>query len=90
MISTWAELSADRQRTVQKYLDDTAIGKEIASRAEGDLDFALWLIAVERACQRQFGVSFTDLADYNWRECHADEMSPQGALMEAVKDEGLV
>lgn len=89
MVTRWAELSASRQNEVRKYLQDTTIGKAIASRADGDLDFALWLVALESACQKRLGVSFTDLADYSWRDCHESDMSPRAALAAALVAEGL-
>ncbi|MET9263747.1 hypothetical protein [Amycolatopsis sp. NPDC004079] len=89
MRTRWAELSAARQSEVRKYLENTALGKAIASHANGDLDCAPWLVAVERACRKRSAVSFTDLADYSWRDCHESGMSPQDALAAALQAEGL-
>lgn len=92
-IKTWDELS-DKQRTAfLEFLREKPTGRQIASIAGGpddlDHDFALWLMAANRRCEQKTTVSIFDLADFDWRECFDNDLTPDEALQDALEAEGV-
>lgn len=96
MIKTWDQFTAEDQQKLEAYWDSNLVGKRIAEHASddgrGDLDrdYAVWLTQLEIVCQRSKGVSFLDLADFDWRDQHENGVQPREALREALAAEGLL
>jgi len=57
---------------------------DVVKEAHGDLGFALWLALVDKRLSR-LGVSHSDLADFNSRDCYEAGDSPKEGAQECLE-----
>lgn len=51
---------------------------------DGDREFAVWLLGVDRKIRRYTGVEHRDLPDWGWRAAYDDDLSPADAAADAI------
>ncbi len=58
--------------------------------AHGDLGFALWLALVDRQLMRLgIGVSYSDMVDFNSRDCYEADYTPKQGALECLENDDL-
>jgi hypothetical protein len=62
------DLPADRRKSVDAAL--TQRGARYLKTADGDRDFAAFLLVADSVAYQRLGVSIFDLDDYTWRAAH--------------------
>jgi hypothetical protein len=84
---TWVHgLSAAQRAKLNAAL---AHGEEHLQHADGDRDYAGFLLVADEICRRKVGLSIYDLADFCWRDAYDNGMAPGGALRDALTAEGV-
>lgn len=54
------------------------------TEVDGDREFAVWLLGVDRKIRRYTGVEHRDLPDWGWRAAYDDDLSPADAAADAI------
>ena len=76
---TWADdLTTERRAKIESALDRS--GAEHLRYANGDRNFAAFLLVADATAFKTIGVSIFDLPDFCWRDAHDDGMTPAEAL----------
>ncbi|NED69869.1 hypothetical protein G3I15_54020 [Streptomyces sp. SID10244] len=52
--------------------------------ANGDRQFAVWMLLVDRKVRNYTGHAVTDLPDWGWRDAYDDDLSPHDAFADAL------
>jgi len=87
-VGWFSDLPEDEQQRLIRLLDEP--GGADASKAGGDdIEYACWLLAVDRLCQERHEASIFDLRDMTWPAWYEDGLVPSEALVLALEEEGL-
>ncbi|MEH1124789.1 hypothetical protein [Micromonospora sp. CPCC 206061] len=80
----WIDIIDDNSRAkIDAKL--TERGAEHLRYANGDREFAAFLLVADALAYKHFGLSIFDLPDYCWRDAYDDEMTPAQALHVALE-----
>ncbi|GAA0475576.1 hypothetical protein Aca07nite_84490 [Actinoplanes capillaceus] len=77
------EHGGDRRAAIIATLDSDR-GKRHRDYADGNRDFAAWLLVADMICFRRLGVSIFDLSDWSWRGAYDARTQPANAVREAA------
>jgi hypothetical protein len=77
------EHGGDRRAAITATLDSDR-GKRHRDYADGDRDFAAWLLVADMTCLRRIGASIFDLSDWSWRAAYDAGSQPAAAVREAA------
>jgi hypothetical protein len=81
---TWLhEHAGDRRAAITATLDSDR-GRRHRDYADGNRDFAAWLLVADLTYLRRTRVSIFDLSDWAWRSAYDDGTQPAAAVREAI------
>jgi hypothetical protein len=83
------EHAGDRRAAITATLDSDR-GRRHRDYADGDRDFAAWLLVADLICLRRTGVSIFDLSDWSWRGAYDDGTQPAAAVRDAVSADDVL
>jgi hypothetical protein len=85
VIIPWAQLPERARENFTHWLNADPAGKTVAAEADGDMDFALWLIAVDLTYHQLTGKSYTTVADADWRGRYDAGRTPGQAIYDTTR-----
>lgn len=80
----WTDLPQDAQDKFTAWMDTNPTGRAVATEADGDRDYAVWLIAVELICHELVRKPYTTFSDMDWRGSYDAGDLPEEAVRVAV------
>ena len=81
----WSDLTPSAQATFTTWLADDPTGQTVAADANGDMDYALWLVAVDLNCHIICNKPYTTTwPDTNWRHLYDAGQAPVRAIEAAA------
>lgn len=84
----WTAIPPHAQAKFTHWMDSDPTGQAVATEAEGDLDYALWLIAVELTCHlllaRPFTTLHTQHSPVPWRTLYDTNHTPAHAIHHVI------
>lgn len=81
----WADLPEAARDKFTHWMEHDPTGQALAAEAAGDLDYAVWLIAVELNCHTVLSKPFTALTGADWRAHYIAGRTPARAIADTMK-----
>lgn len=81
----WAELPDDARDKFTAWMATDPTGQAVAAEADGDMDYAVWLIAVDLTFHQVTSTSYTSVAGADWRARYDAGRTPGQAIYDTMR-----
>lgn len=81
----WAELPEDARAKFTAWMATDPTGQAVAAEADGDMDYAVWLIAVDLTFHQLTSKSYTSVDGADWRVRYDAGRTPGQAIYDIMR-----